>query len=459
MNVILIMSDSFRSDHLGCYGNDWIKTPNIDKLAKESVVFENAYPEGLPTVPVRTALLTGNYTLTNRFWQQLTPEDVTIAEILDEYNYVSAMITDTYHLFKPGMNFHRGFHVWRFIRGQQSDAFRSGDHGKDLNHFISPTMRGSKTIRGLDQYLRNVQDRNEEKDYFAARVIREAVDWLEKESSTGRPFFLYVDIFDPHEPWDPPESFTANYVNPDYNGPKLIEPKMGPCDWISEDELQNIRALYAGEVSFVDKWIGHLIEKLGNLGVLEDSLVVFMSDHGAPHGEHGNLRKTTDNLYNELLKIPLIMRFPNGEHAGKRIKSLVSVVDVLPTIMEVLGYVRETNYMQGKSALPLITGQADKIQDYLTMGFFDTEDRCIRDEQWSYIRRPSGQKDELYDVISDPQEMENLIDKHPQKAREMESAIAKIFNCRLQKQSWVQLRYDVPGLCEGVFPPSRKWQK
>ena len=122
MNIIMIMSDSFRQDHLGCYGNDWIKTPNLDKLSGESVLFENAYCEGLPTLPVRTALFTGNYTLTNRFWQQLIPQDVTMAEILDEYGYLSAMITDTYHMFKPNMNFHRGFHVYRFIRGQESDA-------------------------------------------------------------------------------------------------------------------------------------------------------------------------------------------------------------------------------------------------------------------------------------------------------------------------------------------------
>ena len=103
MNIILIMSDSFRYDHLGCYGNDWIETPNIDGLARESVVFENAYPEGLPTLPVRTALFTGNYTLTNRFWQALTPQDVTMAEILDEHGYVSSMVTDLYHIFKPNM--------------------------------------------------------------------------------------------------------------------------------------------------------------------------------------------------------------------------------------------------------------------------------------------------------------------------------------------------------------------
>ena len=111
-NIIMIMSDSLRYDHIGALGNDWIKTPNLDSLVSQSAVFENAYPEGLPTLPVRTALFTGNYTLTNRFWQGLVPQDVTLAEILDEHGYVNGLITDTYHLAKPNMNYHRGFHTF-----------------------------------------------------------------------------------------------------------------------------------------------------------------------------------------------------------------------------------------------------------------------------------------------------------------------------------------------------------
>jgi len=106
MNIIVIMLDSLRRDHLGCYGNDWIETPNIDRLATESIVFENAYPEGLPTIPVRTELFTGQCTLPFRPWQPLAKEDVTAAELLSACGYTSALITDTYHLFKPGMNLH-----------------------------------------------------------------------------------------------------------------------------------------------------------------------------------------------------------------------------------------------------------------------------------------------------------------------------------------------------------------
>ncbi|MBW1962825.1 MAG: sulfatase [Deltaproteobacteria bacterium] len=459
MNIIMIMSDSFRQDHLGCYGNSWIETPNLDKLASESVLFKNAYCEGLPTLPVRTALFTGNYTLTNRFWQQLTPQDVSMAEILDEYNYLCAMVTDTYHMFKPNMNFHRGFHVWRFIRGQECDAYRSGPHGKNLNDYIKPEMLGTRYIRNLDQYLRNIRDREKEEDYFVAKVMREAVQWIENDRETGRPFFLYVDCFDPHEPWDPPEPFASKYTDPGYKGPKIIQPKFGPSDWMTEEELKNTRALYAGEVSFVDKWIGFLLDGIKNRGLMDESLIIFLSDHGHPHGDHGKILKATDQLYSELLRIPLMIRFPEAKNAGKRINCIVSVVDILPTVFDILGYRREIELMQGKSMLPLITGKTEKIHDYVTMGFFDSEDRCIRDERWSYIRRPEGRRCELYDLIEDPKESKNLIDQYPEKAKEMDDAIAKIYSCRLQKEHWAQLRYDVPGMCEKQFPPVRLWKK
>ncbi len=465
MNIIFIMCDSLRPDHLGFYGNEWIQTPNLDRLSKESVVFDNAYPEGLPTIPVRTALFTGNYTLTNRYWQPMTPHDVPMAEILDEYKYTNAMITDTYHMFKPNMNFHRGFHVWRLLRGQQDDPYRSGAGrlGKEeINKYIKNEMRNTTGIRSLYQYLQNIKDRrdNNQEEYFTARVFSEAIEWLKHDSKTGHPFFLYVDCFDPHEPWDPPDEFLSKYADPNYSGPKLIMPNIGPADWLTHDEVKYIRALYAGEVSFVDKWIGKLMDQIDAMGLKDDSLIIFMSDHGEPLGEHGIFRKTTDSLYSELVRIALMFRFPKAEYGDQRVNSLVSVVDIFPTILDILGYRHELEYVQGKSVLPLISGTSEKIHEYATMGFFEAEDRCVRDGELSYIRRPAGRKDELYNYVEDPKETSNLIDQYPQKAKEMEMVISRISECRMQKETWVQLNYDIPPeICEKRFPPNRVWKK
>jgi arylsulfatase A-like enzyme len=123
MNVIVIMADSLRVDHLGCYGNDWIRTPNLDRFAAESCVFDMAFSEGLPTVPTRTSLFTGRYTFPFRGWQRLEHNDVVLAEVLWSSGYTSALITDTYHLHKPQMAFERGFDYVHFIRGQEGDPY------------------------------------------------------------------------------------------------------------------------------------------------------------------------------------------------------------------------------------------------------------------------------------------------------------------------------------------------
>ncbi len=133
MNFIIIMLDSLRQDHVSCYRWDKlpVQTPNIDAFAAEAAVFDNIYPEGLPTIPARTELMTGQCSLTNRSWQPLVQTDISAAEIFRKEKYLTAIIADTYHLFKPNMNFHRGFEVFNWIRGAEYDSLRAGP----LKHF------------------------------------------------------------------------------------------------------------------------------------------------------------------------------------------------------------------------------------------------------------------------------------------------------------------------------------
>lgn len=447
-NIIVLMLDSLRPDHIHCYGNEKIKTPNIDSLAKDGVIFENAYPEGLPTIPVRTALFTGQYTLPFRPWQPLTPQDITIPEILTAYGYTNALITDTYHLFKPGMNFHRGFHVWRWIRGQEGDVYRSGPPKYNPEDFMKPEMKGTHVEKLLIQYLRNIADRETEEDYFVAKVIREATEWLEKEAR--EPFFLWVDCFDPHEPWDPPPSFEKMYTDPNYRGKKIIHPKYGKTDWLTEEELNYIRGLYAGEVSFVDKWVGVLLEKLKELDYYEKSLIVLLSDHSVPIGEHGWILKHPHTLWSELVRMTLIIKFPENTYAGTRVKKLVEDIDVPATILDVIGLERETRYMHGKSVVLLLENQVEKLRDYIITGYHESLHRCVRTEKWSFIFRPEG-KDELYDLEKDPGEARNLIDEYTEEAKKMASYLARycyLYASRRSRevQRMLQLKYELSEL-------------
>ncbi len=450
MHLIVIMLDSLRADHLGCYGNKWIKTPNIDKFAKDSILFENAYTGGLPTIPVRTELFTGCHTLPYRPWQPLTKEDVTISEILSEHGYTSALITDTYHLFKPDMNFHRGFSCFHWIRGQEADAYITGPLQKNINDYIKPAMKGDPVEKMLYQYLKNTEDFQKEEDFFAARVMREAARWLEKNKDEEK-IFLWVDSFDPHEPWDPPSPFDKMYTDPNYKGPKLIHPKYGSVDWMTEEELKYVRGLYAGEVSFVDKWVGYLLDTIKNLGLYDKSLIVLLADHGHPHGDHGSIMKTPDNLYSELIKIPLIIHHPEGLYAGKKIEALVQMPDILPTILEIMGLKKETYAMSGKSFWSVVTANEEKIRDFIITGYHESYHRCIRDKDWSLIVRPEGKENELYNLKNDPKEKNNLIKEYPEKEKELLSYLGKYFTVKTREQEislsrktkMLQLQYEL----------------
>jgi arylsulfatase A-like enzyme len=447
-NIIVIMLDSLRQDHVGCYGGPVAAakaaTPNLDRFAAQSVIFENAYPESLPTLPVRTSLFTGNRTLHSRPWQPLAPEDLPMAEILDEYGYVSALIADTYHLFKPNMNYHRGFRTFRWIRGQEADAYISAPHSRDLRDYTKPAMEGRPTWAIIDQYFLNTSMWQKEEDYFVAQVMREAARWL--EGNSGHPhFFLWIDSFDPHEPWDPPPKYEQMYADPDYSGPRLIHPMYGSVDWMTPEELNYVRALYAGEVTFVDKWFGYLLDVIIGLGLLDNSIIVVLADHGHPHGDHGSTMKTPDNLYSELLRIPLLIRHPEGLYAGKRVSPLVQTDDLLPTLLDLLNLPQESIAMTGKSVWPLVTGEAERLREFVVTGFHDSEHRCLRDEEWSYIKRPAGEAPELYNLLQDPTEQHNLAAEHPEELQRMAGQLPRGFQILQPKFSTIQLQYEVSG--------------
>lgn len=406
-NCIVIMIDSLRRDHLGCYGNRQIETANIDRLAAESVVFDNAYPEALPTLPIRSSLFTGCRTLWSRAWQPLAREDVTIAEILGGQGYTCALVTDNYHMFKPDMNFHKGFHAFRWIRGQEADAYETAPHGKDLDRYVKPQMKGDPVERMVDQYLKNTAQFAGEEDYFAPRVAKEAIAWLDRSAGV-EPFFLWVDLFDPHEPWDPPAPFDRAYTDEGYRGARLIHPKYGRADWVTAEEINYMRGLYAGEVTFVNKWVGRLLARIWDLGLHENTLIVVLADHGLPLADHGSLLKTPDNLYGELLRIPFMIRLPGPGGSPGRASALVQTHDLAPTILALLAARGNAEGMHGRSLVPVMRHQVASVREHAVVGYHEAPHRCVRTAELSYVHRGDGQPGEIYDLVRDPQEQTNL---------------------------------------------------
>jgi arylsulfatase A-like enzyme len=472
MNVIVIVADTWRFDYLGCYGNPWIQTPNIDRLATESVVFENAYAEGCPTIPTRRALLTGRYTLPVRGWGPLLQQDKTIADILWSERTLTALISDTAPMHLPGYGYERGFDFVQYLRGQEFDPYYRMDpcvlkietfhkpvwdpkYGHRLRE-INPSFF---VRRELSDFLPQRQGWKSESDQMIAQVSKAGMDYLDKVDKK-RPFLLWLDSFDPHEPWDPPSVWDPNLkcpYDPHYEGMDIILPVPTYVDgYLSESECRHIRMLYAEKITLVDKWLGKVLDKIRDLGLYDNSIIIFLSDHGQPlgNGEHGHgiIRKCRPWPYEELTHIPLIVHHPWG--IKKTIPAFVETVDIAPTIMDFLNVKDGTKQMQGKSLLPLIRGEADKVKDVAVCGYFGFSWSIIT-EDWSYIhwldkkylndnaklKALYGQgtlkedetiwtctpgsvaetpvANELYDRRKDPYQLTNVIEREPAIAREL----------------------------------------
>jgi arylsulfatase A-like enzyme len=467
MNVIVIMLDSLRADHLGCYGNDWIKTPAIDQLAGESAIFEHAYSEGIPTLPFRCAAFTGKYTLPRRGWGPLDPLDSTISEVLWNQGYTSALIADTQHMHRPPhSNFARGFDYVQWIRGNEGDAYLVDpniDVKYDLFENVKST-RGRKN-RSTDvvkhrytRYLRNISQWIDDwwetdENRFVAQVCRAGMQWLENQKKKDN-LFLWLDCFDPHEPWDPPKCFQDLYPVPAYSGPPLAW-YGGYDDLLSEAEVSHIRALYAADISLCDKWVGILLKKVKDLGMMENTMIILVSDHGEFIGERGLILKEEPWPYEELSQISLIIRHPDGVGKGKKIRAFADSTDLMPTILDFLQVTgpraktpafeatkfipgASTEEIEGYSLIPVMSGEREKVRDFAISGNFNLSWR-IRDEEWSFLMFAAEEHThrsgpELYKIDNtykvpaptefnrekDWMERENVIHQYPEVAERME---------------------------------------
>jgi len=425
LNIIVIIADTWRADHLGCYGSTRIKTPHLDEFAKKSVVFTDTNAEGLPTIPCRRVYHTGKSVLPESKWQPLSKDDVTFAEVLKKHGCTTGFIVDTYHHFKPDYNFHRGFDSWQWIRGQETDRWKSGpqDQVEPKNH-MPAHLWNPRFDRNMRQYLMNTQDRQSENDYFCARSCKAATNWLEQNAG-GKPFMLWIDMFDPHEPWDAPERFQKMYRDK-YPYERYLFGYGVKNENIRPEDLPVIRDLYAAEVTFSDYCIGRLLKSVEEMGLMDNTIIVFSTDHGTHLGEEGCVQKTPALLNGCVTSIPLIIKHPDNKYAGKRVDGLVSAVDFMPTFLALLG-IDDYQNMDGDNMWKLVTGETQSIHDnvYTVFGQFG----AIHNLQWHYFQnirgKARGKGPCLYDLRKDPEQTENVIGKFPQIARNLRGRLQK----------------------------------
>src|SRR5215211_6681756 len=428
VNVILVILDSLRKDHIGVYGNDRIETPNLDALAGESLRFTRAYPESLPTLCARRAIHTGMRTWPFRNfvrlpgetfqpagWQPIPEVQITVSETLFAQGYSTAMYADTQPMLHPSMNFQRGFAVFEWMRGQERDRFRP-KVGVPEEQIRQRTVPGNddRMVDKVRQYLANTQDRKTEEDWFAPRLFSRGIDYLE-QAGEGQPFFLVIDSFDPHEPWDPPEKYVSIY-DEDYEGRDPIVPNYGHADWISVQELERMRALYSGEVTMVDRWLGHFLDKMESTGRMDDTLLIVLADHGVALGEHGFTGKPFGALWPELTDIPFFIRHPEGKGAGKTSDYFASTHDVASTILGATGYL-PPQQMDGQYLTLLVEGSEPEPRPHLTLGY--DEYVWARDERYAMFGRNDRSDLKLYDLRSDPDMDHDIAGDNPDIVKHM----------------------------------------
>ncbi|MEE9378038.1 MAG: sulfatase [Candidatus Lokiarchaeia archaeon] len=463
MKIFLIIFDTLRKDHTGrTYGNEWIKTPNFDEFAKDSIVFDKTYPESLPTIPVRRAIHTGIRTFPFNHqrpklrtddvvkapgWYPIPPQQKHLSEYLNSFGYKTAFITSTYHQFKPNMNFHLGYDQWNWIRGHENDKFRAilreGKSELDKmmkEHIVSGDLAGrwyQKLI--LNRYFPNIQNRKTEEDYFPAKTFKKAIEFT-KDTQGIRKTFCLIDEFDPHEPWDPPEKYLDLYVDKNYTGRKVITPAYRhDIDYLTEGELKYMRACYAGEVSLCDAWFGYFINELKSMELYEDSLIILISDHGHSIGEHNATGKIPYYMYPELVDIPFMIKPPYSINGPKRIKEpYVYDFDILPTIFGFLNK-EKPNVFEGID-LSEFTEENDQIikdRNYITCGFHACT--LYKDDNFALITSNDRSYQRLYDLSKDPEWNINIAESNQDICNNIFNIIKKDAKGRLLIEDDTQL--------------------
>ena len=425
MNVVFVMTDTLRTAYLGCYGNETIRTPSIDRFCRTATRFTRAYPESLPTIPVRRAIHTGRRAYPFRDykpvkwdivyqpgWQPMSNDEDTVAEDLAATGVHTGFVTDALPYFAPGFNFQRGFWQWEYIRGKQQDRWKSVHTVTDeeLRRFGDPTLFRGNGYGSYPYHCANTRWHRSEEDTCTARTFQWAMRFLE-DNARAKPFYLFVDSFSPHEPWEAPKKYYQLYADPNYRGltrthvmyaSRSQQAMVAGWDpFMTDEQIADIVANYSGMVTEVDTWFGRLLDKLEELNLLQNTVVIFTSDHGTNFADNPweVIGKPHYSMWPGVMHLPLIVRWP-GATPGRAVDALTYNLDATATVYDACG-VSDHGTIDGQSLRPLLTGEgAWTRRPYVTCRFDDSL-CCIDNEYWVRTN-VHGEPGELFDVRRDP---------------------------------------------------------
>jgi arylsulfatase A-like enzyme len=430
MNVLLLIVDSLRPDHVGAYGSE-VKTPNLDALLAKGIRFTRGYPEAMVTIPARRSIFTAKRIFPYRNWKPnlelgrspgwlpITDLEHTFTAEFQRHGYWTAQVSDNPHLgftkaYKP---FRKSFDHWASIPGQ-AGTFKPASTVplKDVYEWLPPFLRDRRYIPGMREYLANSGAGVREDETCAARVYIEAINTIDA-ARLRQPFCLTVDCFDPHEPWSPVEKYLRMYADPNYKGEKIGVTKYGFARNFSEAQFRELRAIYAAEVTQTDRWLGKFMDRFYASGLAKNTVILMLSDHGYLLGERGYTGKVPSQLHPELAQIVYTIVHPDGKGAGETHDYFASTHDVGPTLLSLVG-IKPPGWMEGADLSPVLDGgEPTQTRDFHYGGMFNRF--YIRTDDWVLIGDNRGENRTLNNLRTDPSENHDVIAEHPDVSRRL----------------------------------------
>ena len=401
-NVLIIILDTVRAKSLSLYGYERDTTPQLERMAKAGVVFENALTTSPWTLPSHASMFTGryDYELSTNWLSPLDDTYPTLAEVFRDQGYLTS-----------------GF-VANLLYGQREFGLNRGFlHYEDIPVSFRSLVKSSFLLRGIGVWLSSKIWRHQHIVRKSAEDInRDFFDWLSRKDDK-RPFFSFLNYFDAHAPYLPFEPFVSKFgiEIPEYPFPDELQ------KW-SQEEVRGIRGAYEGAIAGLDYQLGLLFKKLEARGTLKNTLVIITSDHGEQFGEHG-LVDHSNSLYMPLLHVPLVIVYPDKVPASLRIEEAVSLIDLPATVLDLLGLEKKAHF-RGSSlsrfwkfdthfgdvpSVPLLSEVRRGIRLVEWLPSMKGDMRSLVADGLHYIKNGNGQE-ELYDIGNDPEEERNLVD-------------------------------------------------
>jgi arylsulfatase A-like enzyme len=382
------------ADAMGRPAGERFETPNLDRFASRSIRFDRHHAGSLPCMPARHELLVGAQDFLWRPWGSIEAWERPITDALREADVTTHLFTDHPHLFETGgENYHCDFAAWDYQRGHEGDAWKTRP---DASWVGSPSFG-----RGWTPYDDSRGWFRDEADFPGPRTMSAAANWLKNDAPHHEKFFVFIDEFDPHEPFDTPNEWASVY-DPTWEGPHLIWPpyRVGAVEdgVISARDAQQIRACYGAKLSMIDHWFGKVLDALDAGSLWDDTAVIVTTDHGHYLGEDDIWGKPGTWIRETLSHIPLMVWWPGTREvlSGQTINALTTSVDVHATIADVFGVgSRIQHRVHGHSLRPLLEGTSTTVREHLLSGVWGREVHVIAANGTKYVRSPQGQNSPL----------------------------------------------------------------